>query len=570
MFQRTKTKVILIAILFLLTPLTIRADTLGQTVKFNIDSSYDFSGRSEISATLRISTLKLYFYIDEDWWKSLDYQKKQDVENLLRALDTEFYNKIYPILTSTFGFEWKPGIDRDEKITILIHPMRKGAGGYFNSGDEYSKLENPKSNGREMVYLNANYIDNPLLKSFLAHEFVHLITFNQKDKIYGVSEEIWLNEARAEYALTLLGYNSKFEGSYLEKEVKIFISNPSDSITEWQGEESDYGALNIFTHYLVEKYGIKILVDSLKSKEVGIQSLNTALKNNGFSEDFGQIFTNWLIALSLNNCSFGEKYCFQNENLKEIRIAPSLIFLPFTGESTLFTTYLIKEWSGNWYKIIGGKNGLKVEFTGSPEVKFKVPYLLQDQKGNISINFLELNDSQKGEIYIPDFGENNLSFILIPSIQSKISGFSNQEPFYTFSWKISVVKNEEKEAELINELLAQIESLKKQITEVQAQINAILAKKGQLVSCQKLENNLYFGMRNNNEVRCLQEFLKSQGPEIYPEGLVTGNFLSLTKVAVIRFQEKYASEILAPLGLTKGTGIVGSTTRAKLNAILGK
>ena len=76
-------------------------------------------------------------------------------------------------------------------------------------------------------------------------------------------------------------------------------------------------------------------------------------------------------------------------------------------------------------------------------------------------------------------------------------------------------------------------------------------------------------MRNNFEVRCLQEFLKSQGPEIYPEGLVTGNFLSLTKAAVTRFQEKYKAEILAPLGLEKGTGFVGSKTRTKINQLLG-
>ena len=75
-------------------------------------------------------------------------------------------------------------------------------------------------------------------------------------------------------------------------------------------------------------------------------------------------------------------------------------------------------------------------------------------------------------------------------------------------------------------------------------------------------------MRNNSEVRCLQEFLKAQGPEIYPEGLVTGNFLSLTKAALIRFQEKYALEILMPLGLQKGTGFVGPATRSKINELL--
>ena len=74
-------------------------------------------------------------------------------------------------------------------------------------------------------------------------------------------------------------------------------------------------------------------------------------------------------------------------------------------------------------------------------------------------------------------------------------------------------------------------------------------------------------MTANSEVRCLQQFLKNQGPEIYPEGLVTGNFLSLTKTAVIKFQQKYADDILVPWGLTSGTGYVGSTTRTKLNSL---
>lgn len=561
-------KLIFLGIILFLIPFSIKADYRGQVVSFFIDSTYDLSQREEISTILKRVGLNAYFYIDEDWWNLLDYQEKQEVEQALYFLDNEFYYKIYPTLTSTFGKEWQLGIDNDSRITVLIHPMIEEAGGYFNFGDEYSRLQVTNSNEREMLYLNANYITEPLAKFFLTHEFMHIITFNQKEKIQEVTEEIWLNEARSEYASTLVKYDDNFENSNLKRRIETFISDPTDSLIEWNNKKEDYGVVNLFIQYLVDQYGVQILQDSLQSDKVGITSINEALEKNGITKTFSEVFTDWTIAVLVNDCTLGEQYCYKNPNLENFKIIPQTNFLPLKGKSTLGVAQTTKNWSGNWIKFIGGIKGiLKIEFIGNPENLFKVPYLLKDIFGEYSLGFFQLDEYQRGEILVPEFGIEVSSITIIPSIQNETSDFLNFESSFPFFWEVSTVVEieEEKESKLIKELLVQIEFLKEEIIKIQA----LLAKKNlNSFSCQSFETNLYFGMKDNNKVRCLQEFLKSEGSEIYPENLVTGNFLSLTQAAVIRFQEKYASEILNPLGLESGTGFVGQKTRVKINEIL--
>ena len=117
---------------------------------------------------------------------------------------------------------------------------------------------------------------------------------------------------------------------------------------------------------------------------------------------------------------------------------------------------------------------------------------------------------------------------------------------------------------MIEQLLERIEFLKAQIAQIRAKIAAILVQRN---SCQEFNQNLYFGMENS-QIYCLQEFLKSQGEDIYPEGLITGYFGPLTQAAVIRFQERFAEEILEPLNLSSGTGFVGPSTRDRINQML--
>lgn len=81
-----------------------------------------------------------------------------------------------------------------------------------------------------------------------------------------------------------------------------------------------------------------------------------------------------------------------------------------------------------------------------------------------------------------------------------------------------------------------------------------------------LGRTLSQGMKGD-DVKTLQQFLAKEG--LYT-GPITGALGQLTKDALIKFQEKYATELLKPYGLTKGSGIAGTATRKKINTLLGK
>lgn len=568
MSKLSKLKFVIVFLFFLSFPFIANANVLDQEVVFNIDASYDLQRRREMTAILVKITDRLYFFVDKNWWQELDWTRRQNFNNSFHNLSLEFERNIYPRLTAVFGSEPRPGIDRDERITILIHPMIEEVGGYFNSGDVYSKLQNPRSNQREMIYFNSEHIDTPQARIILAHEFIHLITVNQKNLLRNVNEETWLNDVRAEYASTLLGYDDIFRGSNLENRTRIFLRNPNDSLTEWLERIPDYGVVNLFAQYLVDHYGVKILVDSLQSNRVGIESINYALRKNNYNKNFSDIFNNWLIALLVNDCQLGERYCYLNQNLKNFRIAPIFYYLPRT-KAVFSTSHNTTYWTGNWHRMVGGGNVLTLEFDGINIAEFKVPYLLCDLNNKCSVDFLSLDEEQRGKITINEFNTKYSSLTLMPFIYDKTLEFNGRESVFSFSWR--AVIEEKTEAEMENELriqlLARINELQQQIRQLQIQIAALRGQ--QPITCNRFNNNLYFGMRNSLEVRCLQEFLRNQGPDIYPQGLITGNFLNLTQQAVIRFQEKHASEILTPLRLLRGTGFIGTTTRAKINQLLG-
>jgi len=85
--------------------------------------------------------------------------------------------------------------------------------------------------------------------------------------------------------------------------------------------------------------------------------------------------------------------------------------------------------------------------------------------------------------------------------------------------------------------------------------------------CHTFNTNLRIG-DSGSEISDLQEALRRDGVGI-EKYWTSGEFDEVTASSVSDFQEKYRSEILTPNGLSRGTGFVGVSTRAKLNRLYG-
>lgn len=140
------------------------------------------------------------------------------------------------------------------------------------------------------------------------------------------------------------------------------------------------------------------------------------------------------------------------------------------------------------------------------------------------------------------------SFIIVPAMLFSLAAPASA----AFNWQ---------------DLLAQISSLKAKILALEEQLSRMQNNGStQATWCFTFDRNLKFG-NNGNDVRQLKTALTKEG--LYSNNSSSNSFDEFVASAVVQFQEKYASEILTPYGLSHGTGYVGPSTRTKLNKLYG-
>ncbi len=253
-----------------------------------------------INATCVAVGVHCYIYIEEKYQQMI-------TETQAKSIANTFDTRIYPEVHHWLGMEDQPGLDRDNRITILFHDVGMNEsgqdyGGYFSPTDQYPTL--PSSNRRNMLYMDIFQYKERSQHTFyssLAHEFAHLVNWYQNG---GTTDQRWLEEGIASF--TEWGIYGTVHNLFVDG----YLADPSMSLTTANNNEIYYGAAYMLMLYLYEKHGgINFIRDIAAENKLGIPAINATL---GETKSYIDVFLNWGIANWFNNQTRGRVFSYQN------------------------------------------------------------------------------------------------------------------------------------------------------------------------------------------------------------------------------------------------------------------
>jgi hypothetical protein len=259
----------------------------GDKQKFWVTNN-DTATSFQVDATLVYITEHAYFWVED----GVKYDQK-DAE----ALVDTFTEKMYPTDREFFGSEWFPGVDEDPHIYILYtRGIGAAVAGYFSSVDSFPPDAAEYSNAHEMFVFNADNspLDDSYTYGVLAHEFQHMIHFNQ-DR----NESSWINEGFSELAMLLNGYTVGFADNE-------YASDPDIQLTDWGSNPGTngphYGSSFLFLTYFLDRFGEEATKMLVHDQQNGMDSVDDVLKAvnatdpvTGKSITANDLFMDWAV-----------------------------------------------------------------------------------------------------------------------------------------------------------------------------------------------------------------------------------------------------------------------------------
>ncbi len=298
-----------------------------------------------------------------------------------------FEREVYPIARRTLGRH--RDVDGDGRFTILFtHWLGQlsggtvSVGGFVRGSDFYPDLEPPLGNRCDMMYLNADLQTGPHLRTLLAHEYAHAITFSEH--VFGrylpdaphQEEESWLDESIAHLAENRFGYS----WSNLDYRISGFLNAPERyrlvvedyrAAELWRGH-GNRGSTYLFLRWCVDQFGEDTLRSLVQSNLSGVTNVETAL-----GCPFAELYRAWTAALFLSQTGMARE---PSEELRFLSLraqlgsrllaGPSYEYLDPDGAARRFS--LVGTSTKYWLACAASAAGMRVRVLADPAADLQV------------------------------------------------------------------------------------------------------------------------------------------------------------------------------------------------------
>ena len=358
-----------------------------------VDVFYTHIPEQKVKATCVGIGEHLYLYVENS---VLQMVNEIDTAEIIRVFDT----KIYPNAQRHFGSEWKPGLDRDLRITILMHDVGRDRSardyaGYFSPADQH--LDASYSNRREMIYMDTySFRDRSRWTFFssLAHEFVHLVNWYQNG---GRTDQRWLEEGMASFSEWII--YRKIHSIYVEG----YLKNPTVSLHSLDHPDLYYGASFLLLLYLYENHGGQNFIRQLIAEDLlGLAGVEAVLRNLGDAIPIPELVINWAVANLLNEIDRISDLPLGYEGL------PTKFFVqsnfPIFSGLPVSRTSEVQSFGIFYAKIVPTVTELTVTLTGNPNQRLeaKVLRLPSDRQEHAICVPIPFDTANRGRLYLTD------------------------------------------------------------------------------------------------------------------------------------------------------------------------
>ncbi len=320
-----------------------------------------------VEGTLRAFGPRVQVYVDS---RDVPIVKTEVLRDLLGT----FEHHVYPTAAQRWG--QARDVDGDGRFTILLSGWlgRLGGGrlavdGFVRGADFDVTLAPPFGNRCDMMYLSASLAKGPHLRTVVAHEYTHAVTFSRKvldanaDPRLATEEEGWLDEAIAHMAEDV----HKFSRSNLDYRISAYLSQPEAYrlvVPDYYAADlfrshGNRGSTYLFLHWCVTRFGPELLGDLIRSDSRGIANLEAST-----GVPFASLYRQWSTALYLDAIPDA------TDNDGWVLTGPRPTFLRPGGPDD---TWLAGGTSTHYAVVEGSSTGaVRIDVCGPPDARLQV------------------------------------------------------------------------------------------------------------------------------------------------------------------------------------------------------